>query len=58
MVEERKVILLKVPPELDEEIIRLMNGYYRSRQEYILEAVREKLKHDAEERETAKEASA
>jgi len=47
MDEERKVILLKVPVEMDEEIIRLIKGKYRSRQEFIMEALREKIKTEA-----------
>ncbi|MFP3256790.1 MAG: hypothetical protein RXO36_03215 [Candidatus Nanopusillus acidilobi] len=44
MKEITRAILLKVPIELDNEIIQYTKGKYRSRQEFILECIREKLK--------------
>jgi len=39
-------VKLTIPQALADEIDRVMNGFYKYRQEYILEAVREKIKHD------------
>jgi len=36
-------LTLAIPPELDEEIEKTTRGRYRSKQEFILECVREKL---------------
>ena len=44
-------VKLTIPQALAEEIDRVMNGFYKYRQEYILEAVREKIKHDLAEKE-------
>ena len=44
-------VKLTIPPALADEIDRVMNGFYKYRQEYILEAVREKIKHDLAEKE-------
>jgi len=44
MKEITRAILLKVPIELDNEIIQYTKGKYRSRQEFILECIRQKLK--------------
>jgi len=49
---ETKAILLKVPEEIDDEIVKIVKKRYRSRQEFILECVREKL--DRLERKEAK----
>jgi len=40
---ETKAILLKVPKEIDDEIVKIVKKRYRSRQEFILECIREKL---------------
>ena len=44
-------VKLTIPQALAGEIDRVMNGFYKYRQEYILEAVREKIKHDLAEKE-------
>jgi metal-responsive CopG/Arc/MetJ family transcriptional regulator len=44
-------VKLTIPQALADEIDRVMNGFYKYRQEYILEAVREKIKHDLAEKE-------
>ena len=36
-------LTLAIPPELEEEIEKTTRGRYRSKQEFILECVREKL---------------
>ena len=36
-------VIVTIPPELDEEIEKTTRGRYRSKQEFILECVREKL---------------
>ena len=43
MSSETKAIMLKVPIELDKEITEISKTMYRSKQEFILECVREKL---------------
>ncbi|MGC8699279.1 MAG: hypothetical protein ACP5RE_03795 [Candidatus Acidifodinimicrobium sp.] len=42
-------VKLTIPPRLAGEIDRAMNGHYKYRQEYILEAVRQKLRKDLKE---------
>ena len=44
-------VKLTIPQALADEIDRVMNGFYKYRQQYILEAVREKIKHDLAEKE-------
>ena len=46
MDQERKAIMLKVPAELDLEIEKISEGKYRSKQEFIMEAIRNKI-HEA-----------
>jgi Arc/MetJ-type ribon-helix-helix transcriptional regulator len=43
MTEEVRAVMLKVPRELDAEIESISKKRYRSKQEFILECVREKL---------------
>ena len=38
-----ELIGLKIPEEMGEEIEKIIKGKYRSRQEFIMEALREKL---------------
>ena len=52
MEQETKAIMLKVPVELDLEIEKISEGKYRSKQEFIMEAIRNRI------HEIAKEASA
>jgi Arc/MetJ-type ribon-helix-helix transcriptional regulator len=40
---EKRIIFLRVPKEFDDEIRKIVQKRYRSRQEFILECVREKL---------------
>ncbi|MGC9123999.1 MAG: hypothetical protein ACP5IB_08050 [Thermoplasmata archaeon] len=50
MPQNTKAILIKVPIELEEEIEKITRGRYRSKQEFILECVRDKLKQGGTEK--------
>lgn len=45
-------IKLTISQSLASQIDKAMNGLYKYRQEYILEAVREKVRHDLEGRDS------